>query len=56
MEEGKKENHRIAAGLFTEAQLEHFESNPRLGYAFHFVYNGDHSGVKFNERDAQIIE
>lgn len=50
--DGQRENHAIVVGLFTGAQLDAFNSNPEYGYAFRFVYNGDHSNIKFNEQDA----
>ncbi len=48
----QKENHTTVVGLFTEAQLDEFNANPEYGYAFRFLYNGDHSSIKFNEKDA----
>ena len=47
-----REDYAIVVGLFTGAQLDAFNSNPEYGYAFRFVYNGDHSNIKFNEQDA----
>lgn len=50
--DGQKATHSIIVGLFTEEQLTHFNVNPHYGYAFHFVYNGDHSSLKFDKSNA----
>lgn len=50
----EKEYYTAVLGVFTEEDLADFPVNPEYGYAFHFVYNGDHSSLRPVSEDQLI--
>lgn len=39
----------VVVGLFTDEELEHFQTSEKYGYAFHFETNGDGSPIKIDK-------
>lgn len=48
---GEKQPYTIIVGAFTEEELANFQPNPKYGYAFHFVTNGDGDAITVEEKN-----